>query len=45
MIAAGIVLNLVCIAINLHVKHGGISGPPVVLGIGWNFMFISEQLF
>ena len=42
MIAAGIVLNLVCIAINLHGEtwwHFWTS--LLFLGIGWNFMFIS----
>ncbi len=42
MIASGIVLNLVCIAINLHGEtwwHFWTS--LLFLGIGWNFMFIS----
>jgi MFS family permease len=42
MIATGVVLNLVCIALNFHGEswwHFWTS--LMLLGVGWNFMFIS----
>ena len=42
MISAGCLLMLICIGINLHgVSHSHFMVALILLGVGWNFMFIS----
>ena len=42
MIASGVVLNLVCITLNVQGESWWhFWGSLMLLGVGWNFMFIS----
>ncbi len=42
MICVGCVIMLVCVAINLHgVSHPHFMTALILLGVGWNFMFIT----
>lgn len=42
MISSGCLLMLLCIGINMHgVSHGHFMTALILLGVGWNFMFIT----